>query len=533
MRKVIIDKVDNDVINYSIYTTPLSQMQIFTDDILTFNEVEYGTVKGELLVNDNYASSQVGPLFSVANTDGNLNGYTRLGISADFQSLLSGANVTKGTYGIKVYIYTDLATAPGQRDKDGQYEFTFSSKEMIGDPYAFGSPYTQEKVLDISHIDNIKRIEIHFYQDGQFTTSDGVALGWQQVNGNIIGLESSRLPNNLLVNNIKMYMGYELDKFENNSLFISCKEPNTYHYSNYSLDTGRGPDKHMVLRWLHKFEGEELEFLNSKTEESIEVDRQAQGQWQILNMRTLTQLGYHLNWYRYNKDAEEVDSIAGRFWEKIQANGSNQFECSYMPRKEVGEERIKVIGYKIDTTYESAETLIENADYLEAWNEIMNDTTLDEEQRINRLEELKFDYLIKYESYTYFESEEFILTNEVRVVDSATFDVSSQLSIYYEDGSEGNYFIYDNNGRLINQGQGHGYERRMCAVFNGHDITPDMGKLDWIAWYLPVGEEFAKTMLVNTSNYYLKIMVRCLKKKINIVELSIYVSDVIQIVKEN
>jgi hypothetical protein len=69
-------------------------------------------------------------------------------------------------------------------------------------------------------------------------------------------------------------MGYELDKFENNSLFISCKEPNTYHYSNYSLDTGRGPDKHMVLRWLHKFEGEELEFLNSKTEESIEVDRQ-------------------------------------------------------------------------------------------------------------------------------------------------------------------------------------------------------------------------------------------------------------------
>ena len=504
MRKVIIDKIDNDIINYSVYTTPLSQMQIFTDDILTFNEVEYGTAKGELLANDNYASSQVGPLFSVANTDGNLNGYTRLGISADFQSLLSGANVTKGSYGIKIYVYTDLATAPGQRDKDGQYEFTFSSKEMIGDPYAFGSPYTQEKVLDISHIDNIKRIEIHFYQDGQFTTSDGVKLGWQQVNGNVIGLESSRLPNNLLVSNIKMYMGYELDKFENNSLFISCKEPNTYHYSNYSLDTGRGPDKHMVLRWLHKFEGEELELLNSTTEESIEVDRQTQGQWQILNMRTLTQLDYHLNWYRYNKDAEEVDPIAGRFWEKIQANGANQFECSYMPRKEVGEERIKVIGYKIDVTYESAETLIQNPDYLEEWNKIMNDSSLDEEQKVNRLEELKLEYLIKYESYTYFESEEFILTNEVRVVDSATFDVSSQLSIYYEDGSEGNYFIYDNNGRLINQGQGHGYERRMCAVFNGHDITPDMGKLDWIAWYLPVGEEFAKTMLVNTTNYYLK-----------------------------
>lgn len=504
MRKVIIDKIDNDIMDYTIYTTPLSQMQIFTDDILTFNEVEYGDVKGELLANDNYASSQVGPLFSIANTDGNLNGYTRLGLSADFQSLLSGANVVKGSYGLKIYIYTDLATAPGQRDKDGQYEFTFSSKEMIGDPYNFSSPYTQEKVLDISHIDNIKRIEVHFYQDGQFTTADGDKIGWQQVNGNIIGLESSRLPNNLLVNNIQMYMGYELDKFENNSLFISCKEPNTYHYSNYSLDTGRGPDKHMVLRWLHKFEGEELEYLNTSTQDSIEVDRQAQGQWQILNMRTLSQLDYHLNWYRYNEDAEEVDSIAGRFWEKIPANGGNQFECSYMPRKEVGKERIKVIGYKIDVTYESAGSLIENPDYLNAWSQIMNDPSIDDEQRKNKLEELKLEYLIKYESFTYFESEEFILTNEVRVVDSATFDVSSQLSIYYEDGSEGNYFIYDNNGRLINQGQGHGFERRMCAVFNGHDITPDMGKLDWIAWYLPVGEEFAKTMLVNTTSYYLK-----------------------------
>ena len=231
MRKVIIDKVENDEVDITIYTTPLSQMQIFTEDILTFNEVEYGNAKGELLANDNDASSQVGPLFSVSNTDGNLNGYTRLGISADFQSLLSGSNAVKGSYGIKLYIYTDLATAPGQRDKDGKYEYVFSSNEMMGDPYCFTVPYTQEKVIDISNIDNIKKIEVHFYQDGNFITSDGDRISWQQVNGNIIGLDSSRLPNNLTVSNIKLYMGYALDTYENNSLFISCKEPNTYHYS--------------------------------------------------------------------------------------------------------------------------------------------------------------------------------------------------------------------------------------------------------------------------------------------------------------
>jgi hypothetical protein len=86
-------------------------------------------------------------------------------------------------------------------------------------------------------------------------------------------------------------MGYALDTYENNSLFISCKEPNTYHYSNYSLDSGRGPDKHLELRWLHKFEGEELSLLATSIDDSIEVDRKPQGQWQLLNMRTLQELG--------------------------------------------------------------------------------------------------------------------------------------------------------------------------------------------------------------------------------------------------
>jgi hypothetical protein len=31
-----------------------------------------------------------------------------------------------------------------------------------------------------------------------------------------------------------------------------------------------------------------------------------------------------------------------------------------------------------------------------------------------------------------------------------------------------------------------------------------MGKLDWVAWYLPIPSLTAKTMLVNTEDYYTK-----------------------------
>jgi hypothetical protein len=56
---------------------------------------------------------------------------------------------------------------------------------------------------------------------------------------------------------------------------------------------------------------------------------------------------------------------------------------------------------------------------------------------------------------------------------------------------------------LINAGQGRGYERRMRAVYNGKEITPELGHLDWIAWYLPLGKN-SKTMILNTKAYQTK-----------------------------
>jgi hypothetical protein len=64
-------------------------------------------------------------------------GYTRLGISADFKSVFNGYEVIKGSYGIKILIYADVMTSPGEIDKEGVWELTFSSEEMVGNPYQF------------------------------------------------------------------------------------------------------------------------------------------------------------------------------------------------------------------------------------------------------------------------------------------------------------------------------------------------------------------------------------------------------------
>ncbi len=523
--KVIITKIEPDNLDNVEYTSQLDLMQIFTDNIIDGYTSKTIDNIG-LLANDSGSSSYIGPLYEISNRNGDLSGYTRLGISAGFQSLLGAADVTKGEYGLKLYIYSNIPTAPGVRDTTGVYEFTFSSKEMLGDPYKFDYFFTQEKVIDISSIDNINKIEIFFYQNGAFENSQGDKIDWQQISY-IPGLPSAKLPNNLFVNNIKLFLGYESDLYKEDDLKITCEEETTYNYINYNINTGTGPSKHLHLKWLHKFtDGTET---NSKFE--------------LLNQSHLRDMDIQLKWFRYNLNAKNIDQFAGRGWEEIRPDANNIFDCSIIPDINLAEEKIKVIAKKIEITYEGVSKLANNAEYLEAWNQLMeqrseelafksslqgriNELLAKEEltseeqteleskqQQLSQiktdeefntdLENLKKEYLESIESVITYESEPIILTNEVKVYDSITFNATSALSIHYEDGSEGNYYIYDTNGRILNQGKGQGFERKMRAVYNGKEITPGLGNLDYIAWYLPLGGN-AKTMLLNTQAYYTK-----------------------------
>ena len=483
--KVIISKVEPEMPEASEYASQLDLMQIFTENIMNTNITENFDNTG-LLANDRGGSSYI-PICVLTNDDGNLSGYTRLGISAEFQSLLNNSDTIQGTYGLKFYIHSTLPSAPGEAEKNGVYEYHLSSKDMTGNPYKFGAFSKQEKIFDISMIKNIAKIEVYFYQDGDFKDSVGNLTNWQYIN-NILGLDSiTNLPNNLFVQNLEMYLGYPAGEYKDDRMVINC-DSIYYTYTDYNYETGVGPAKKLTLQWIHKFDNDV---------------------YKRVDMISLREMGVTLNWYRYNLNAKNVDEFAGRGWEKLPININDAFHCNFIPDRNSAEERIKVIGYKVNTTYESSEKLLTNPHYLAAWQDMMDNRIPEDEggpsneEFYAQLENLKYQYLDKKESADLYESDELVLQNTVKVYDSTTFNATSALSIYYDDGSEGNYFIYDTNGRIINQGQGHGYERRMRAVYNGKEITPDLGTLDYIAWYLPIGTN-SKTMLLETPNYYTK-----------------------------
>jgi hypothetical protein len=115
------------------YTSPMDTMIKITNNIFDDTKVVLGNNNG-LVANDENNSSAIGPIYSISES-GNFAGFTRLGISADFRSWLTGLDVVTGTYGLKVLIYTDIIDAPGSMRQNAVYELTFSSADMIGNPY--------------------------------------------------------------------------------------------------------------------------------------------------------------------------------------------------------------------------------------------------------------------------------------------------------------------------------------------------------------------------------------------------------------
>jgi hypothetical protein len=52
---------------------------------------------------------------------------------------------------------------------------------MYGNTYAYYTPYTQQKVIDISDFTNVHSIDIYFYQDFNFADASNKTIYYNEV----------------------------------------------------------------------------------------------------------------------------------------------------------------------------------------------------------------------------------------------------------------------------------------------------------------------------------------------------------------
>lgn len=402
------------------YQSPLKTMIKVTNDILNGPQATDVIENKGLLANGN--ETLLGPIYSIKNAT-KLSGYTRFGISADFRSLLDGLDVVSGTYGLKILVHGQTVVRPGEYNQQ-VFELDFNSSDMVGNPYQFGIYFTQEKVFDISFINNIEDIEIYFFQGNNFIDGSGERIS-------TINVTEMNNFKNLFVDNVQIYLGYDINEFDKETLMLHTDDILSYQYT-------QDNEKDVYLRWIHLEEDQSLVLVNSD-----DVKEGARKK---------------VKWYRYSPGCENIDKYGGKNWEPVTADTSNALHYNFIPDIKKKTEQIKAIGF------------------------IYSNEKIGEEN-------------IKQAYY----SNILIFENEEDVPDKTTKDASVGLTIECLDDSEGNYFIYNQNGKINNEGLGQGYERRFKAMFNGAEITGSLGTLDWIKWYIPEEGQTKSSMILTND----------------------------------
>lgn len=443
MQKIITSKValDNDLTTSVMYSSPLNQMINFTGNIIEKDNIPAQGDKNDekyfsLLANEEQRQSTSKLLYSI-NWD-KYSGYDRLGISADFQTWLSEFNTVEGEYGLEFLFFTNKTSILDQEQKNATYRFAFTTGDMLGNPYNFESYFRQDKVIDISYLEDIRSLDIYFYQNGDFKNEDGEYIANANENDDEFNelSTSNGFSDNIFVGNISLILGYKAGTFTDDEVKISASN---LFYSSLESDYDR--NRKISLHWIHKVDDETFELIDS--------DR--------------TDIEVYFMRYSQGEEDPAIFDIAGSGW--------------------------TIRNLKTDDIFNST---------------LLIDKTLTSKVEIN----VKAICRIKRDDGNWAKYESNILSflsTDIHI-DETTRDAVLGLSIYCNDGSEGNYFIYNQNSEIINEGKGQGFKRTFSLRFNGIEIkkgNPHGLQIESIKWSLPQNTETnsAYTMLVYEDSY--------------------------------
>lgn len=266
-------------------------------------------------------------------------GFTRLGLRADFRAWLQELGTVQGNYGLEIAITgVKETTAEKFNSTTSTYKVRLDTSDMYGNPYNFEGYYSQEIVIDISALARIDKVQVFLYQDDNFYDKDNKKIP-TQLTEETTGI-TSVLPNNIFVKNIYFSLGIGLDEINGEFLRLYTNDG-----LNYKVINGQVSKKSIHLKWIH-FDDD-----NNKS--------------QISRLPA----GAEILWYRYDFGAPSADERCGVYWTFV--DNTNQFNYEFTPRTEKQDERYKVI-IRYNNKYYYSNIITFNNDML-----VPNDATVD------------------------------------------------------------------------------------------------------------------------------------------------------------
>ena len=467
-QKTIVSKKSRDDNEAFVYLRPFTRLVDITNNInenseqvdLIANEAQIVQQNGKDLTdaNGDYVCESKGETYKTIYSwkyDSNkdmppLVGYTRLGIRGEFQSWLKEEGLVAGEYGLRLIIYAENKNTIEKDAETGEtimdnatthnYVIYLNQDDMNGDPYNFQSFYAQEKIVDISAIERINRIDIEFYQKGNFANDKG------EIN---LALEDwdkrPKVMPNLFVRDVYVSLGYGVEEFDEEKVLVYTLDKETY---GAEWVNGTENHKEIFLRWIHKDEKGNFSVI---TEDS--------------------DLKYEIRWYKYELGHASADEYSGVYWKQLSEqhwdNKSNSWTYLIQDPKWEAYNTTKDPNWKEKDPTELDDDVY-LPDFQSTW--CIPEITLQDEA---------IKAIIVYDTKI-IRSNILEFKNQLGVVSQPTVDAMSALTVRCDDLSNGNYLIYDLGGQLVDQAD-KDKKRHLIPYFKDIELT----EAEWLEWLIP------------------------------------------------
>lgn len=465
---------DNDregvVNNYTELTS-----QPIVSEIYFKNQTSTGTNKVELTPEERAA------LFDIFTTDAKKR--SRIGWATDSnntnQKIPTGQYKLDGENFVTVYKY-----APS--NEFVKY-ITFDSEEFFGDIYGYDTYYTNEVVFDVSDFSKyaIIRIRAWLYQRDNFRAMDG-----EYIEAPFAG-DFSNINPNIFMKDPYLCLGVETSEFISDKVELITSSSSTFYKTLKSPDPEVENDtsekrrlrenlKKIHLRWIHKDE-------NTGIIRLVEEDEYPED--------------YEIRWYRWALGKPSCDEFSGAHWERFYGckdtpnqegdyaitldeisalneqgdiwsrNPTNQLDAQLSPNINRSQEKIKAIILKVEqpvlTSYvREGDTITANP--------------------------VNGDIIYRFAG----ETKELVFTNDDEVRNEQTYIDMNALSIRFDDGSNGHYFLYNRAGNVSKDSD---LEiRTLTLVFDETKTETDVYNKPTVPASVPIVWHFPESMTMIT-----------------------------------
>ena len=240
------------------------------------------------------------------------NGYTRLGLRADFSTWLNEFNVVSGNYGLILTLTFKNPDVVDSNNNNIQAIYTFDSNEFFGDIYNFETYYNQEAVFDISDYSDyfLQGIKLEAYQLDNFKTSDGTLLSYENM--------LSKPTDNIFVKEPFICLGTAVGEFKKDNIKIMTDSSSTY--------TSTEDEKDLKLKWIHQD-------LNSKDIYVVQEEE--------------IPANYEIRWYKFKLGEKSPDEFMDAHWLRLE-DENNKININFSPDPANQTEQVRAIVLKTE-----------------------------------------------------------------------------------------------------------------------------------------------------------------------------------------